>query len=81
MAYNFKKLVSVLWILDIGMWRKNHNELKITINTQFVSIQKMLKEFREEKGVSVQEGLMEKMEFAQALCEDFDRKAENQKVK
>lgn len=53
MAYNFKKLVSVLWILDIGMWRKNHNELKITINTQFVSIQKMLKEFREEKGVSV----------------------------
>ena len=49
----------------------------ITTNIKFLSTQKLLKEFKKGKGVSVQEGLMEKIKFAHALCEAFDKKDEN----
>lgn len=49
----------------------------IIINIKFLSTQKILEEFKKGRGVSIQEGWMEKIKFAHAFCEDFVKKAEN----
>lgn len=68
MAYDFEKLIIVLQSSDIGMWKKNHNEQKIMVNTRFVSTQNLLREFRERIGISVQKGLVRKIKSAQMFC-------------